>query len=216
MKRVISRSLPIACLLIAGLSLSAVAQPAAPAAPASVAVTPTGTTKVAVINFEAAVFQTNEGKRSIADIQKKFEPKREQLKTESDEVNTLKKQLQTAGDKLSDSERQGRTQAIDAKEKILQRDGEDASQDYQQQMQAAYQQLAEKVFGVLQSYASENGFGVVLDSSASSQAPPAVLWHKQSTDITKAVIDAYNIKSGIAAPAPAVPSAPTSHIPSHK
>lgn len=216
MKRVISRSLPIACLLIAGLSLSAVAQPAAPAAPASVAVTPTGTTKVAVVNFEAAVFQTNEGKRSIADIQKKFEPKREQLKTESDEVNTLKKQLQTAGDKLSDSERQSRTQAIDAKEKTLQRDGEDASQDYQQQMQQAYQQLAEKVFGVLQSYASENGFGVVLDSSASSQAPPAVLWHKQSTDITKAVIDAYNTKSGIAAPAPAVPSAPTSHVPSHK
>ena len=213
MKRVISRSFPISCLLVAGLSLSAVAQPAAAATPA---VTPTGTTKVAVINFEAAVFQTNEGKKSIADIQQKFEPKREQLKTESDDINTLKKELQTAGDKLSDSERQTRTQAIDAKEKTLQRDGEDASQDYQQQMQQAYQQLAEKVYGVLQSYASENGFGVVLDSSASSQAPPAVLWHKQTTDITKAVIDAYNVKSGVAAPAPAVPSAPTSHVPSHK
>ena len=219
MKRAISRSLPISCLLIAGLSLSAVAQPAAPAAPAS-AVTPTGTTKVAVVNFEAAVFQTNEGKKSIADIQQKFGPKRDQLKTESDEINTLKKQLQTAGDKLSDSERQSRTQAIDAKEKTLQRDGEDASQDYQQQMQQAYQQLAEKVYGVLQSYASENGFGVVLDSSSNPQAPPAVLWHKQTTDITKAVIDAYNVKSGVAAPpasaAPAVPSAPTSHVPSHR
>jgi len=216
MKRVISRSLPIACLLVAGLSLSAVAQPAAPAAPASASITPTGTTKVAVINFEAAVFQTNEGKRSIAEIQKKFEPKRDQLKSESDEINTLKKDLQAAGSKLSDSERQTRTQAIDAKEKIFQRDGEDATQDYQQQMQAAYQQLAEKVYGVLQSYASSNGFGVVLDSAANPQAPPAVLWHKPATDITKAVIDAYNVKSGVAAPAPTVPSAPTSHVPAHK
>src|SRR6185503_11952408 len=156
MKRVISRSLPITCLLISGFCLSAVAQPATPAAPATTTAAPTGTTKVAVINFEAAVFQTNEGKKNIADIQQKFEPKRQHL--------------QTSGDKLSDAERQSRTQAIDAKEKTFQRDGEDASQDYQQQMQQAYQQLAEKVYGVLQSYASENGFGVVLDSSASPSA----------------------------------------------
>lgn len=214
MKRVLSRSFPIACLLVSGLGLNAVAQPAS--APAPAAVTPAGTTKVAVINFEAAVFQTNEGKKSIADIQKKFEPKREQLKTESDEVNTLKKQLQAAGDKLSDTERQSRTQAIDAKEKTLQRDGEDASQDYQQEMQQAYQQLAEKVYAVMQSYASDNGYGVVLDAAATPQAPPAVLWHRQTTDITKAVIDAYNVKSGVAAPAPAVPSAPTSHAPAHR
>jgi outer membrane protein len=214
MKRVISRSLPITCLLVSGLCLSAVAQPATPAAPATTTAA-TGTTKVAVINFEAAVFQTNEGKKSIADIQQKFEPKRQQLKTESDEINTLKKQLQTSGDKLSDAERQSRTQSIDAKEKTFQRDGEDASQDYQQQMQQAYQQLAEKVYGVLQSYASESGFGVVLDSSATQSAPPAVLWHRPTTDITKAVIDAYNTKSGVAAPT-SVPSAPTSHVPSRK
>jgi outer membrane protein len=215
MKRVISRSLPITCLLVSGLCLSAVAQPATPAAPATTTAAPTGTTKVAVINFEAAVFQTNEGKKNIADIQQKFEPKRQQLKTESDEINTLKKELQTSGDKLSDAERQSRTQSIDAKEKTFQRDGEDASQDYQQQMQQAYQQLAEKVYGVLQTYASENGFGVVLDSSATQSAPPAVLWHRPTTDITKAVIDAYNTKSGVAAPT-SVPSAPTSHVPSRK
>jgi len=215
MKRVLSRSFPIACLLVSGLGLNAVAQPASAAAPAPAAVTPTGTTKVAVINFEAAVFQTNEGKKSIADIQKKFEPKREQLKTESDEINTLKKQLQAAGDKLSDTERQSRTQAIDAKEKSLQRDGEDASQDYQQEMQQAYQKLAEKVYAVMQTYASENGYGVVLDAAATPQAPPAVLWHRQTTDITKAVIDAYNVKSGVAAPAPAVPSAPAARVPAH-
>lgn len=207
----------MACLLISGLSLSAIAQPASPAAPAATTTTaaPTGTTKVAVINFEAAVFQTNEGKKSIADIQQKFEPKRQELKKESDEINALKKQLQAAGDKLSDAERQSRTQTIDSKEKTFQRDGEDATQDYQQQMQQAYQQLAEKVYGVLQTYATQNGFGVVLDSSTTPSAPPAVLWHRPTTDITKAVIDAYNVKSGVAAPT-SVPSAPASHVPSEK
>jgi outer membrane protein len=208
MKRVISRSFPIVCLLVAGLGLSAIAQ-TAPAA------TPTGTTKVAVINFQAAVFQTNEGRRNISELQKKFDPKRTELKAQADEIDTLKKQLQAAGDKLSDTERQTRTEAIDEKEKNLQRDGEDASNDYQQQMQQTYQQLAEKVYGVVQSYATDHGFGVVLDASASQQQVPTVLWASQGTDITKAVIDAYNVKSGVPAPAPEVPSAPASHAPAH-
>lgn len=221
MKRVLSRSSSVACLLVAGLGLSAFAQAAAaPAAAApAAAVAPTGTTKLAVINFQAAVFQTNEGRRNVAELQKKFDPKRSQLKTQSDEIDTLKKQLQASGDKLSDVERQNRTRSIDEKEKTLQRDGEDASNDYEQQMQQTYQQLAEKVYGVVTSYATQNGFGVVLDASASQQQLPTVLWAAPTTDITKAVIDAYNVKSGVPAPPPApaaVPSAPASHAaPAH-
>jgi outer membrane protein len=213
MKRVFSRSFTVTCLLVTGLGLSALAQaPATPASAAAADAPPTGTTKVAVINFQAAVFQTNEGKRNVAEIQKKFDPKRAQLKAESDEIDTLKKQLQAAGDKLSDTERENRTRAIDEKEKNLQRDGEDASNDYEQEMQQAYQQLAEKVYGIVQSYATQNGFGVVLDASASQQQLPTVLWASQGTDITKAVIDAYNVKSGVPAPAE-VPAAPASHAP---
>src|ERR1700739_3193686 len=207
MKRVFSRSFFAAPLLVVGLGLSAVAQTgSAPAAP-------TGTTKVAVINFQAAVFQTNEGRRNIGDLQKKFDPKRAQLKAEADEINTLKKQLQANGSTLTDAERQSRTEAIDEKEKNLQRDGEDASQDYEQQMQQAYQQLAQKVYGALQTYAKTNGYGVVLDESAGAQQPPTVLWRNDGTDITKAVIDAYNQQSGVPGPAPSsgMPSAPTSH-----
>jgi outer membrane protein len=227
MKRVLSRSFPVACLLVSGLCLSAIAQaPAAPtpAAPAPVATdaapagagtatAPAGATKVAVINFQAAVFQTNEGKRNIGELQKKFDPKRAQLKAQADEIDTLKKQLQASGDKLSDTERQNRTRTIDEKEKALQRDGEDATNDYDQEMQQTYQQVAEKVYGVVQSYASQNGFGVVLDASTSQQQLPTVLWANPSTDITRAVIEAYNVKSGVPAPPAEAPSAPASHAP---
>lgn len=222
MKRVLSRSFTLGCLAVTALGLSAFAQPAVaapqPAAAGSTttAAAPTGATKIAVINFQAAVFQTNEGRRNVSELQKKFDPKRAQLKAESDEIDTLKKQLQAAGDKLSDTERESRTRSIDEKEKTLQRDGEDASSDYQQQMQQTYQQLAEKVYGTVTSYATQNGFGVVLDASASQQQLPTVLWASPATDITKAVIEAYNAKSGVPAPAPAVPSAPASHAaPAH-
>jgi outer membrane protein len=131
MKRAISRSITFTTLLAAGMGLSALAQAgttpaaAAPAA-ANPAPAPTGSTKIAVINFQAAVMQTNEGQRNFAELRKKFEPKQTQLKTEADEIDALKKQLQAAGDKLSDAERQTRLQTIDTKEKAYQRSGEDA------------------------------------------------------------------------------------------
>ena len=168
-----------------------------------------GTSKIAVINFQAAVAQTNEGQRNFGELQKKFDPKRAQLKTQQDEIDSLKKQLQASGDKLSDAERQTRLKTIDEKEKAYQRSGEDASNDFQQEMQTTYATLAEKVFGTVQSYAEQNGFTVVLDDTPSQQAAPTVLWASKGTDITAAVIQAYNAKSGVPAPAAsAVPSAP--------
>ena len=204
MNRVMLRSLPLVCLLASGLGASAFAQTAASTAAAAA---PAGPAKVAVINFQGAVAQTNEGQRNFTELQKKYDPKRTALKAESDEIDTLKKQLQASGDKLSDSERQTRLKTIDEKEKALQRSGEDASNDFQQEMQQTYQQLAEKVYGSLQSYAEQNGYTVVLDAAASQQQAPTVLWANKSTDITAAVIQAYNTKSGIPAPVN-VPSAP--------
>ena len=106
-----------------------------------------GVTKIAVINFQGAVAQTNEGQRNFSELQKKFDPKRTQLKSLQDKIDSDKKQLQASGDKLSDAERQARLKSIDDEEKEYQRTGEDASNDFQQEMQQTYAQLAEKVYG---------------------------------------------------------------------
>ena len=52
--------------------------------------------------------QTNEGQRDFADLQKKYDPRREQLKTLSDEIDNLTKQLQAQAATLSEAERQTR------------------------------------------------------------------------------------------------------------
>jgi Skp family chaperone for outer membrane proteins len=210
------RSLTLVCMLASGLGVSALAQAGsaattdpAPTAPATTAAAPAGVTKIAVIMFQPAVMQTNEGQRNFADLQKKYEPKRVQLKAQSDEIESLKKQMQTAGANLSDAERQNRLKSIDDKEKSFQRLGEDTQNDFQQDLQQTYTQLAEKVFGVLQTYAQQNGYTLVIDGST-QQSP--VLWANQGTDISAAVIQAYNAKSGVpapAAPAAGTPSAPT-------
>ena len=210
-------SLAIALTLASGFALNAAAQ--VPAAPAAAA--PAGPAKIAVVAFQVAVAQTNEGQRNFADLQKKYDPKRQQLKALSDEVETLTKQLQTQGDKLSETERASRAKTIDDKKKQLQRSGEDAQNDFQGEMQEMYNGVASKVYDVLSTYAQQQGFTLVLDVS---QQQNPVLYAHESTNITKAILDAYNVKSGVpapptqpaaSAPAPAAPrpapKAPAAH-----
>jgi outer membrane protein len=186
--------------------LNAAAQTqAAPASAAPVAVP----AKIAVIAFQLAVAQTNEGQRDFADLQKRYAPKEAALKTLSDEIDGLTKQLQTQGSSMPQAEQASKAKTLDEKKKQLDRDSEDARNDFQQDMQDMYQGLASKVYDVMQSYADLQGFTLILDISA--QATP-VLFASQGSNITKQVIDAYNLKSGVPAPPPSAeapkPAAP--------
>jgi len=199
------RSLAIILTLASGLVLGVTAQtlpvPASSAAPA-------GPTKVAVIAFQAAVQQTNEFQRDFADMQTKYEPKRNQLKNMADEIDNLEKQLQAQGDKLSDAERANRSKTIDDKKKQAQRFQEDAQNDLQTEMQETFNTVASKVFDVLTTYSQQQGFSLVLDGTTGQQQAPVVLYAVPTIDITKPVIDAYNVKSGVPAPPPPAAGAP--------
>lgn len=186
-------------MLASGLALSANAQTSPAAGTASSAAAPAGPAKIAVIAFQVAVAQTNEGQRSFADLQRKYQPKQAQLKALNDEIDTLTKQLQAQGDKLSEDERAARAKTIDDKKKQLQRSAEDDQNDMQNEMQELYSSLASKVYDVLNDYAKQHGYTLVLDA-AQQQSP--VLFATDSTNITKAIIEAYNVKSGVPAPPP--------------
>jgi len=167
--------------------------------------------KVAVIAFQAAVAKTNEGQTNFAELEKKYQPKQESINSLKTQVDTLTKQLQADGPKLTDVERATRAKTIDDKTKELDRTAQEVRTDFQQEIAKTYGALAEKVYGVLQAYAQQNGYTLVLDYSG-QQSP--VLFAGPTTDITNQVIAAYNTKSGVPAPAPAaqgqaVPDAPS-------
>jgi outer membrane protein len=201
------RSLSLVCVLASGMGVAAVAQAAAPAKPdpaPSAPVTITGATKIAIIQFQGAVAQTNEFQRDIADLRKKYEPQEAKLTTQNQEIEALKKQLQDGGATISDVDRQTKMRIIDDKTKSLQRAAQDLQSSEQTDGQETFQQVANKVGELMITFAQGQGFNLVLDSSQQSSN---VLWYTPSTDITKAVIDAYNAKSGVPAPT-SVPSAP--------
>jgi outer membrane protein len=135
-------------------------------------------------------------------LQKKYAPKRQQLKTLSDEIDDQTKQLKAQGDKLNDAERASRAKSIEDKKKQAKRIAEEAQHDFQQEMQELYGGVASKVGEILNSYAQQQGYTLVVDVTQQQQQAPAVLYWNSSTDITKSIIEAYNLKSGVPAPPP--------------
>ena len=144
-----NRTLILPSALLAGFASMAVAQTAATAGAGTMAspvAAATATTaapqaipaKVALIAFEQSVFATNEGQRAVQDVQTKYAPRKSQIDTLANEVDSLKKQLQSAPATLSDEEKQTRLKNIDTKEKQLTRDADDAQQAYNTDLQEAY------------------------------------------------------------------------------
>jgi outer membrane protein len=203
-----------ALVLTLGLATMAAGQaPVASAAPKPAAAQTTAppTAKVAVIMFQAAVAQTNEFQRDLADLQKKYDPKRAQLKSLNDEIEALTKQLQDQGAQLSDADRATKARTIDEKKKQLDRESQDAQSDFQNDMQQYINAVAQKVGTLMTDYAQKHGYTLVLDASEEQNA--TVLYAVDSTNITKAIIDAYNAKSGIPAPAAQGAGAPAVDAP---
>ncbi|MBZ5526113.1 MAG: OmpH family outer membrane protein [Acidobacteriia bacterium] len=183
------------------LAAAAVAQaPGAASAPA------TGGTKIGIVNIQDAIVNTNEGKKEFDALQQRFGPRNNELKAQNDEVEKLKTQLQAQSDKLNDEARATQVKSISEKQKVLQRSYEDFQAEVQNAEQDVVNRLGQKMIAVLEKYAKANGYSVILDVS-NPQTP--VLWASQSTNLTKELVDAYNVDNPAVAPANPKPAAAT-------
>jgi Skp family chaperone for outer membrane proteins len=114
----------------------------------------------------------------------------------------LKKELQALPATTTDAERATRMKTLDAKQKQLDQQTEEARSAYNADLQQAYAKVAEKVHKAVVDYVQTNGYTILLDVSSEQSS---VIWAQANptADITLAVIDAYNKASGVAAPSAA-------------
>ncbi len=207
--------LPAALLTVTALAQTGSA--VAAAAPAAAAPAPTAAApalgKIGIINIQQAIVSTNEGQRDFGALQKKFEPKQNELNNLNQEIENLKKQLQTQGDKLNDNARADMVRNIETKQKTLQRQVEDAQGDFQGQYNEIGNRILGKMSDVLDKYAKQNGYSLILDVSNPQTSP--VLWAGASIDLTQDIVNAYNAQSNVPPPpASAAPSASRPGAPS--
>ena len=108
---------------------------------------------------------------------------------------------------MTDDEKASKARDLDSKQKQLQRDADDAQNSYSADVQDAVAKVAKKLGPVVMKYVQDNGYTMLLDNTGQPQQGGLnVLW-APGTDISQAVLDAYNKASGVAAPVPSAPSA---------
>ena len=201
---VLSTVLSIGALAQAGATTPPGAASSGAATPASAGVSTNA--KIGIVNIQDAIIATNEGKKEFDALQARFAPKQNELKGLNEEVENLKKDLQAKGDKLNEDERTKQVKNLEVKQKTLQRNYEDAQNEFQQAEQEVVNRIGGKMLNVPEKYAKGNNYAVILDVS-NPQTP--VLWASQGTNITKELVDAYNAESPVAPAAPsAKPTAP--------
>jgi len=208
-----SNFLRVLLAIAATFTFSALAQTGSAATPSSPATTPatpgasapstttgpsTGT-KVGTINITEAIFGSNEGRRDLEGLQKKFDPKQNELKSQNDELEGLKKQMTTQEGKLNDDALANLKKQIESKQKLFDRSVQDAQEEFGSQQQEIASRVLQKMAPMIVKYSEENGFGMIVDTSK-PWPQSNVLWWGQAVDITKAVVDAYNVQSGVPAP----------------
>ena len=218
----ISKLVLVSALAAGGIATAGIAQTASPQAPATPAPAPATApatapaplpapqavaARIALIELIDAAAATNEGQKAVADIQKKYEPTKAKMDALKADIDSLTKQLQNAPATMNDDEKASRARNIDTKQKQLQRDADDAQTAYGSDVQEAVQKIEQKLGPVIVKYLQQNGFSMLLDNTGPPQQGGLNLLWAPGTDITEAIVSAYNATTpGVAAP-PTAPSA---------
>ena len=184
------------CSVLLGATLAASAQTSSP-------------TKVGIINIQQAIVATTEGQKAAKELEAKSAPKKKELERLQAEINSMRDQLNKMSSVGSDEQKRKLMGDIDAKTKSFNRQVEDAQAELDQEQGRVLNELGGRMLAVLDKYAKDNGYAVILD--VSSQQTP-VLFAATSIDVTREVVDLYN-KNAPAAPASTGTPAPTSAAP---
>ncbi|MBS1833741.1 MAG: OmpH family outer membrane protein [Acidobacteria bacterium] len=159
--------------------------------------------KVAVINIQAAIANTKDGKKAAEELDARMAPRKKDLEKKQGDINALKDSLQKGGSAMSENSKRELMSNIDTKTKSYNRDLEDAQAELQQEQDKVLGELGQKMMAVIDKYSRDNQYVLVLDVS-NPQTP--VLFASNTIDITQAIIEMYD-KNAPAAGAAGAPSA---------
>ena len=153
------------------------------AAPASAA------TRVGVINVQAAITGTGEGRQAAAELQSQFAPRQTELDNMRKQGEDLQVRMRTTSNTLSDEEKARLAREAEQLQRTYQRKMQDTQDDFNEAQQEVVNRIGRKMMDILDKYARDNGFSVILDTS-SQQTP--VIFAAPATDVTQEIIRLYD------------------------
>jgi len=164
--------------------------------------------KIAVVDTQRAMMETEDGLRMQANLKKIFETKQQELDTKQKALESERADIEKQQGVLSQEALQRRVATWQQDMVALQQTYVQFNQELQAKQNELTQPIIEKTLGLIRRLATQDGYDVVVDK----QAVPYV---RSDLDLTDRIITMYN-GGGAAAPAPAdtkAPAAPKAKAP---
>jgi outer membrane protein len=145
--------------------------------------TATAQVKIAVIDTQKALAQTEDIKKAQADLEAKFKPRDDQMRKLQKELEDIQTQLNSG--KLNELGTQEMQTEGARKQRELQRVQQDLQEDVQNARTEFLQRASARMQEVVKKVADEKGLDIVVEGSTT-------LFYKPSFDITADATTAYN------------------------
>jgi outer membrane protein len=145
--------------------------------------------KTVILQLQTAVLNTREGHQAFTALDAKFAPRKAELEKKQNEIGTLQEQFQKRAATFSADAQRALGREIDKKTKALNYEAETTQADYEQEQGDIVQSIERKFHAVVDKYARDNGFGIVLDVT---NPQTGAFWWGNALDITNEVVRAYD------------------------
>jgi outer membrane protein len=139
--------------------------------------------KVAVINSQKAILETEDIKKAQADLTAKYKPRQDQLEKLQKDLQDIQTQLQ--GGKLNQLGEQELTAQGQKKQRDMQRLQQDLQEDADRDRNDILQRAGARMQEVVKKLADEKGLDLVVDSANT-------LFFKPTLELTTDAVAAYN------------------------
>ena len=159
--------------------------------------------KVGIINIQNAILGTREGQKALQELEARSAPKKQELEKRQQDILSRQDQLNKMGNVGNEAQKQKLMADIDQMKKAFSRDVEDAQADLDQENGRVMNNLGNRMLALLDKYAKDNGYAVILD--VSNPQTSAVLFASSSIDVTPEMTKLFD-----ATPAGSVPQPATS------
>jgi len=155
---------------------------------------------IAVVDFERAVVESAEGKKSSDKFNATVQAKQADLEKKQREIEDLQKKLQAGTRTLSDSAKADIQRDIDRRNTELQRVNEDAQKEMQALRDELLRPIAQVATQILNGMAAEQGYTLVIDSSNPENN---LVFVNPKNDITAELVKRINAATPKEPPKPA-------------
>ena len=165
--------------------------------------------RVAVVDTQRAVMETEDGLRAQATLKKLFDKRQRELDQKQKDLQKEREDIEKNKDKLAPEALQKKAETWQREMAQVQGVFVEYNKELQQKQNELTGPIVQKAVGIIRRLATQEGYDLVLERQAAT-------YFRSDLDLTDKVITLYNRDNGGAAPKAAAPAAPPAAKPADK